>query len=430
MSRSRREATPTDPPIETAVLVHVSTPQEDRRGEEALKELQTLAESAGVTVVDAIHQRRRTPHPGTYVGKGRLEELVSLCQECDAQVVIFGHDLSPAQGRNLEKELELRVVDRSQLIMDLFALRARTSQARLQVELAQLQYSLPRLRRLWTHLDRYKGGGVGMRGPGETQLESDRREIGRKIVDRRRKLEALERQHELHRASRGDRFTVGLVGYTNAGKSTLFNRLTAADVAAENRPFSTLDTRTKAWKVERGCEVLLSDTVGFVHQLPHHLIASFHATLAEALEADLLLHVVDGSHSECLPRIQSVESVLAQIGADQRPRLLLVNKVDAMEDRAMLGQLSPDAIPISARDGDGVDELRSALLNHYRQRFQELHLAVPVVQGAVLAAVAANGQVLEKVSVNGAIHFQVRLPPRLAGQFRDYVDPGPMPVAD
>lgn len=408
---------------ERGILVQLVFPGDDRPRATALAELAALAQSAGAQVVGDVGQNRRVPDAATFMGSGRLEELKKSCEEQDVAVVIFGHDLSPAQGRNLEEVLGLRVIDRSQLIMDLFALRARTYQARLQVELAQLQYSLPRLRRLWTHLDRYKGG-IGMRGPGETQIEVDRREVRRKIADRNKRLQALEEHHQRQRENRSGYFTVGLLGYTNAGKSTLFNRLCEESVAAEDRPFSTLDTRTRLWKVGPGCQVLLSDTVGFIHNLPHHLIASFHATLAEAIEADLLLHVIDGAHENSPQRVESVEDVLRRIGAADRPRLRVVNKVDAVEDQGFLGAFGTDAVFISARTGEGVEELRRRIQEAAEQDFQLVDLRVPLDDGAALAAIAAHGSILQQDHAEDHVRVLARVPAALMGRLAGYVMDG------
>jgi GTP-binding protein HflX len=407
-----------------AILVQVGFPADEISMGEALEELTALTESAGAEVARAIEQRRRSPDQATFLGRGRVEDLKQACAEEQAAVVVFGHDLTPAQGRNLEREVGVRVVDRSQLILDLFALQARTHQARLQVELAQLQYLLPRLRRMWTHLDRYKGG-IGMRGPGETQIETDRREIRRKITELKRKLQGVERHRELHRTRREQRFRVGLLGYTNAGKSTLFNRLTEASVETEDRPFSTLDTRTREWKMGRRCSVLVSDTVGFVRNLPHHLIASFHATLQEALEADLLLHVIDGSREDAAALLTAVEDVLRQIGADQRPRRRVVNKIDAVTDRVLLGQFGEQAIHLSAHSGEGIEELAAEVRAIYQQDFEELDLEIPAHDGARLAAIEAEGEVLFLESQDGVLLLRARLPPALAGRLRDFVSANP-----
>jgi GTPase len=405
---------------ERAVLAHVALQDDPVEADDALAELAALTESAGATVVGRLLQRRRIPDRRTCLGLGRVDELRSLCESSHATLVVFGCDLSPAQGVNLEKIVGTRIVDRSQLIMDLFAARARTNQARLQVELAQLEYSLPRLKRLWTHLDRYKGG-IGMRGPGETQLELDRREIEKKISDRRRRIREIEQQHETQRASRESRFTVGLIGYTNAGKSTLFNRLTGSDVDAENRPFTTLDTKTSPWKVARACTVLLSDTIGFVRELPHHLIASFHATLQETLNADLLLHVVDGSRDDALVLIASVDEVLAKTGSADRARRLVVNKVDRVADRALLARFGPGAIHVSAKSGEGIDELRAIAAASARAGHLELRMRIPHREAALLSAIEASAQVLDRSADDDATTLTAVVPPALAGRVRPYV---------
>ena len=414
--------------VERAALALVTEPNDEIAVEENLEELEALAQSAGVEVVAALTQQRSRRDTATYFGSGKLDEFKELCHDKDVAVAIFGHDLTPAQGRNVEEALGIRVVDRSQLIMDLFASRARSYEARLQVELAQLQYSLPRLRRMWTHLDRYKGG-VGMRGPGETQLESDRREIGRKIADRRRKLERRERHQDLTRGGRTGRFSVGLIGYTCAGKSTLFNRLTGSDVLEESRPFSTLDTRTKLWRAGRGCEVLLSDTIGFIRDLPHHLIASFQATLAEAVESDLLLHVVDASRPDAPALKAAVEEVLGQIGADERPRLVVANKVDAVVDRALLAAIADDLVPISAKSGEGLDDLAAAVVAARRAGFREMRLGLPPGRGDLLALLQAEAEVLEIESRNGRVEVRARVGPGLAGRLSSWTLPPAQPSA-
>jgi GTP-binding protein HflX len=406
--------------VELAVLAQLSLAGDRVEADVALDELRALTEAAGARVVGVVTQNRRFPDRATFLGSGRVDELKELADRESAGVVVFGSDLSPTQGVVLEKRLGRRVVDRSQLIMDLFAARARTHQAHLQVELAQLEYALPRLKRMWTHLDRQKGG-IGMRGPGETQIELDRREILKKISDRRRRLRDVERSHEQRRLGRHGRFTVGLIGYTNAGKSTLFNRLTASDVLAEDRPFTTLDTKTSAWRVEPGCTVLLSDTVGFVRELPHHLVASFHATLREALEADLLLHVVDGSRPDAKQLIEAVEAVLAQIGGSERPRLLVVNKVDRLADRALLAQFGADAVALSAASGEGQDELARRVAQRARADHDEVVLRVPFDQGAAIAALRARAEVLESRHDDDGYFLRVRAPQELVGRLRRFV---------
>jgi GTP-binding protein HflX len=301
---------------EAAVLVGVLLPDRKIDGP-PLEELEGLAATAGVQVVGQLIQRRDAPDAATYIGHGKVEELTRLAAAMDADVVIFDNDLSPGQTRNLEKATDLKVLDRTELILDIFATRAQTAQARLAVELAQLEYAMPRLKRMWTHLSRQKKG-VGLRGPGETQLEEDRRLVENKIKDLRRQLNTIERRKEREVAGRHDLLTVSLVGYTNAGKSTLMNTLTNAGVFVQDALFATLDTRTRRWQLPGWGPVLLSDTVGFIRQLPHHLIESFKATLAEARHADLLLHVADGSNPAVYDQIGAAYKVLEEIGIQQK----------------------------------------------------------------------------------------------------------------
>jgi len=379
---------------ERSIVVLATFPDSERSAEDELGELSALTQSSGAVVVASVQQNRPSPDGAYFIGRGKTAELGEVCARTQAEVVVFGHDLSPAQGRNLERELKVRVIDRTQLIMDLFASRAQTHQARLQVELAQLQYLLPRLRRMWTHLDRFRGG-VGLRGPGETQLESDRRSIRRRIDELKERLRLVERQHELHRSARVGRFQVGLIGYTNAGKSTLFNGLTGSGVLTEDRPFSTLDTRTKTWKLPNGPSVLLSDTIGFVHRLPHHLIASFHATLAEAVEADLLLHVVDGSSRDVALRIQSVVDVLRAIGAEDRPRLLVFNKIDRVQDRVLLGAGGSDSVLISAHTGAGLELLQQRVVQLWRRSLTPVRLRIPAAEVGLLSQMRCAAELSE-----------------------------------
>ncbi len=335
---------------ETAVLVGIMLP--DHYAEHApLEELEGLAEAAGVRVAGKLTQRREAPDAATYLGSGKVEELSMLINARDADVVIFDNDLSPGQTRNLEKTLNVKVLDRTELILDIFATRAQTAQARLSVELAQLEYSMPRLKRLWTHLSRQKKG-VGTRGPGETQLEEDRRIVENRIKDLKRQLHVIERRKEREVLGRRDVLTVSLVGYTNAGKSTLLNALTGADVYVEDQLFATLDTRTRRWQLPGWGPVLLSDTVGFIRNLPHHLIESFKATLEEARQAHLLLHVADGGNPAVYDQISATFRVLEEIGIQKKDTLLAINKIDSLPDRLRLDGLMnryPDAIPISAK---------------------------------------------------------------------------------
>ena len=334
-----------------------------------LTELTALAESAGAIVVDRFGQMIRTITPKTYIGKGKAQQLAERVKRFKADVVIFDNDLSPGQIRELEKIIEIKVLDRSELILDIFATRAKTRQARLQVELAQLEYTYPRLTGMWVHLDTVAGaggataagavGGIGTRGPGEQQLEIDRRLVNKRITELKADLAKIDKRKIREIDARKDQFKICLVGYTNAGKSTLLNKLTNAGVVVEDRLFATLDTRTRKWKPTRKTEVLLSDTVGFVNNLPHQLVASFKATLEEAVNADLLLHVVDASNPEVLSQIESVNKVLKEIGCGKKSVLTIFNKIDAVRQIAELETLQtmmPDALCLSAKTGLGLEQ--------------------------------------------------------------------------
>ncbi len=329
----------------------------------SMEELARLADTAGAKVKGTLTQNRGRFHSATFIGKGKLEELKALVADTESDVAIFNDDLAPPQVRNLEKALGVKVVDRSEIILDIFARRARTRESRLQVELAQLEYTLPRLTGMWKHLER-QAGGIGTRGPGETQLETDRRLVRERIARLKRALEAVERERETQRRSRRREFRAALVGYTNAGKSTLFNRLTRAQVFVEDRLFATLDATTRQMVSPDRRRVLLTDTVGFIRKLPHHLVASFHSTLVEAIEADLLLHVVDCSDPDMPRQMQAVEKVLEDILESPRPTTLVFNKADLLHDpdsEAGLRARFPGAFLVSARTGDGLDGLREAL---------------------------------------------------------------------
>jgi GTP-binding protein HflX len=350
-----------------------------RRGasdEGSLAELRLLAETAGAEVRGEVHQRRGPIHPSTFLSKGKIEEIRALGAEEGATLLLLDDDLSPAQSRNLEDRLKLHVVDRSGLILDIFAQRARTREARLQVELAQLTYLLPRLTRMWEHLSRL-GGGIGTRGPGETQLEVDRRRIRERIARLRRDLERVVKERRVQRRGRRDCRRVSLVGYTNAGKSTLFNALTRAHAYVEDRLFATLDPTTRVFASHRGIPALLTDTVGFIRKLPPHLVASFRATLEEVGEADLLLHVVDALEADPDAHIQAVEGVLESIGALGRPRVLVFNKMDAVTDevaQAGLRARYPGAEFVSAVSREGLPGLRERVLREAALAARDLRL--------------------------------------------------------
>jgi GTP-binding protein HflX len=326
----------------------------------SLEELALLADTAGADVLDQIVQRRGTIHPATFIGRGKIDEVKQRAEQAEADLAIFNDDLSPPQVRNLEKSLGVKVVDRSELILAIFAKRARTRESRLQVELAQLEYQLPRLVGMWKHLER-QAGGIGTRGPGETQLEVDRRAVRERIAVLKRQLEGVERERETQRRRRRREFRAALVGYTNAGKSTLFNALTRSKVFVEDRLFATLDATTRQMVSPERRVALLTDTVGFIRRLPHHLVASFRSTLAESLEADLLLLVVDVSDPDFVRQMTVVEKVLDDLNETPKPTTLVFNKIDLIEDPDVLDGIRaryPECFLVSARSGMGLDALR------------------------------------------------------------------------
>ena len=405
---------------EAAVLVGVVLPGR-KTHETPLEELEGLAATAGVTVVGQLTQRRQTPDAATYLGQGKVEELRGLAAARDADVVIFDNDLSPGQTRNLEKALGVKVLDRTELILDIFANRAQTAQARLAVELAQYEYAMPRLKRLWTHLSRQKKG-VGLRGPGETQLEEDRRLVETRIKELRRQLATIEGRKAREVAARRGVMTVSLIGYTNAGKSTLMNALTGADVFVQDALFATLDTRTRRWQLPGWGPVLLSDTVGFIRELPHHLIESFKATLEEARQADLLLHVADGSNPAVADQIASAYDVLEEIGIQRKDTLLVVNKVDALPDRLRLDGLLgryPNAIPISARTEFGLPSLASAVSDALSRGFLDVDVELGVENGRMLAYLAAHGEIYSKQFRDSRVVVHCRIPRHYLGPVQE-----------
>lgn len=402
---------------EGCVLARVIGPS-DTFTENPLDELTGLAESAGTHVLAGVLQRRESPDPKTYLGKGKIAELRNLVELHAAEVVIFDNDLSPSQTRNIEKAVGTKVLDRTELILDIFASNARTHEARLAVELAQLEYSLPRLKRMWTHLSR-QTMGVGMRGPGEKQLEVDRRLVVRRIHELKLDLQKVERRKEREVAGRRDYLTVSLVGYTNAGKSTLMNTLTAADVEAVDKLFATLDTRTRRWNLPSWGPVLLSDTVGFIRDLPHHLVASFRATLEESRQADLLLHVCDASNPSVLDQISAVYQVLKDLGIDEKQTLLVVNKIDvpgAAERLQVVQNRYPHSIAISARSGLGLENLATHVSAMLSEDFVTVSLKLELSDGRTQAWLTKVGDVLSKQYHENHLEIHVRLPARHAGR--------------
>jgi len=391
-------------------------------GPDDLAELTALAESAGAVVVDRFQQKIRTINPATYIGKGKADQLAGRVRRFKADVVIFDNDLSPGQIRELEEIIKIKVLDRSELILDIFATRAKTRQAKLQVELAQLEYTYPRLARMWSHLDSVAGaggataagavGGIGTRGPGEQQLEIDRRLVSKRITELKRELVNIDKRRIREINARKGLFKICLVGYTNAGKSTLLNTLTDAGVLVEDRLFATLDTRTRKWKPARGADVVVSDTIGFVKNLPHQLVASFKATLEEAVNADLLLHIVDVASPDALQQIESVNNVLEEIGCGQKPILEVFNKVDIVRrigDFEMLQTLYPDAVCISAKTGYGLEELNEAVAVRYRGTELLLRVASSQSNGKVQSFLRAHGQILNEQYQDSSVLIDAKL---------------------
>jgi len=395
-------------------------------GADELAELEELARTALVEPVGRVVQHRRLPDARTYVGKGKLEELKSSYDEVEAEVLIVDDELTPPQQRALENALQARVVDRTQLILDIFAQHAVSAEGKLQVELAQLEYNLPRMRGMWQHLERL-GGGVGTRGPGESQLETDRRLARRRITLLRTRLRKLSRQRDVRRKERKrtETPTVALAGYTNAGKSTLLNALTDAGVSVRDRLFETLDPVTRGFEQE-GRRYLVTDTVGFVRRLPHQLVEGFAATLEETLVADLVLHVVDGSAPEqrLVEQIAAVDDVLREIGAKDLPVELVVNKIDAVDTlgRRRLANRYPDALQISALTGEGLDELRARIAERFGERFERVRLLLPYEEGGRLNELYALGAPIdEREDTPEGVLVVARLPRRELRRFARYL---------
>jgi GTPase len=394
--------------------------------DDELGEFEELARTAGVRPVARVVQHRPEPDPRTYVGKGKLDELKHEYGGTKAEVLLVDAELSPSQQRLLENTLQARVVDRTQLILDIFAQHAVSAEGKLQVELAQLEYNLPRMRGMWKHLERL-GGGVGTRGPGESQLESDRRQARRRVSLLKDRLEELSKQRDVRRKERRrtQTPTVALAGYTNVGKSTLLNALTDADVSVRNRLFETLDPTTRGFEYE-GRKYLLTDTVGFVRRLPHQLVEGFAATLEETLVADLVLHVVDASVSEerLIEMIDAVNSVLHEIGADELPIELVLNKIDAVDDerRRKLGNRYPDALQVSALTGEGMDALRARIADRFADLFEPVRLLLPYKDGGKLNELYALGAPIEeRQDTSEGVLVVARLPRREINRFARYL---------
>jgi GTPase len=409
---------------ERGFVVAVLAPGSD--AEDELAELRELLRTAGVEPAGELVQHRSAPDPRTYVGKGKLEELKREFSSANAESLVVDGELDPGQQRRLEDALSTRVVDRTQLILDIFAQHARSAEGKLQVELAQLEYNLPRMRGLWQHLERL-GGGIGTRGPGESQLETDRRLARRRIGLLRRKLRDLERRRAVQRKERRESATpvVALAGYTNAGKSTLLNALTDADVSVNDRLFETLDPTTRAF-VHDGRRYLVTDTVGFIRRLPHQLVEGFAATLEETLLADLVLHVVDALQPDerLDEQIAAVNAVLGEIGARELPVELVLNKIDAVDAlrRRRLANRFPGALEISARTGEGLEGLRARIAERFAERFRAVRLLVPYEEGRVLTELYGLGAPIEqRIDRPDGVLIIARLPQGDVVRFAPYV---------
>jgi len=412
--------------IDSVLLVGVIL----RRGNEwqtkdTLDELEQLVNSAGALVKERFVCRQQKIGAGYYIGTGKAEEIAEWIEENPVAMVVFDDDLTPAQGRNLEKTLKVRVLDRTQLILDIFAQRAQTKEGCLQIELAQHQYLLPRLRNMWTHLERQKGG-IGLRGPGETQLEMDRRRIQHLIRRLKRDLELvrLRRSEQRRGRKRHGWGLVSLVGYTNAGKSTLLNRLSNADIYVKDQLFATLDPTTRQIDLPNNQSVLLTDTVGFIQKLPHHLVDAFKATLEEVVEADLIIHVIDASHEDVETQMQAVNTVLDEIGALDKPILHLFNKMDSEVGKntaRRLAHLYDPSVMISAKTGEGIDRLYEQLSDLLKQQKQTLRLLIPLNHGKIISTLKKTATILEEEYESGTAELLVRVSSQMAAQCEPFI---------
>ncbi len=423
MARTAHELTP---PAERAILIGAPRKGASAKHvvQEHLEELARLADTAGAIVVGTLTQQLDRPHAGTYLGKGKIEELTQLTTDKDATLIIFDDELSPAQGKSIEDAVGKRVMDRAELILDIFAVRARSAEAKMQVELAQLEYLLPRLTRMWTHLEKFRGG-IGMRGPGETQLETDRRLIGHRLRTLKERLADVTRSRAVQRAGRKASFRTALVGYTNAGKSSVLRGLSgAADIVVEDRLFATLDPLTREVTIGVAGHVLVTDTVGFIRKLPHHLVASFRATLEEVTEANVLLHVIDASDLTWEEHREVVDEVLADLGVHDTPVVHVFNKMDLLPSEqaealeARMSELLPGSVFVSALKPGGLESLRATLLTLQQASRPVQEFRVPAADGRTLAELHRSGEVVEQTTEDDVIVVRARVSAELAGRLR------------
>lgn len=401
-----------------AILVSATLPDTEPFGADPLDELESLAETAGMYVVGKAYQNVETINPRTYIGKGKVAEIAEMAKDSEAAVVIFDNELRPNQQKALEEEIKANVIDRTELILAIFNQNVRTRQAKVQVQLAQAEYELPRLKNLWTHLERQRGGLGAVGGAGERQIETDRRLLRKRITKLKKELDEIGKRRVIEVERRHELFQVSIVGYTNAGKSTLMNALTNEGVFTENKLFATLDTRTCVWKLPDH-KVLLSDTVGFIRDLPHRLVASFHATLEEVLHADLLLHVVDASHPAAVEMIEAVNGVLKEVGADDRRTLMVFNKIDRVGDQPTLTHLHnmfPEYVDVSAKSGAGLTTLSLKVQEVVEERETAVDWTFSAGNGKLLAYLQQHGKILNIEYEDSQVHVKALIEPRYYGQ--------------
>jgi GTP-binding protein HflX len=401
-----------------AVLVSAILPDDEPFGDDPLDELASLAETAGIEVVDKVYQNLQQINPRTYIGKGKVTEVAAAAAEHEAKLVIFDNELRPNQQAALEEDIKVSVIDRTELILKIFSGNARTRQAQVQVQLAQAEYELPRLKNLWTHLERQRGGLGAVGGAGERQIETDRRLLRNRITKLKSELDDINKRRSVEVARRHELFQVSIVGYTNAGKSTLMKALTGEEVFIENKLFATLDTRTCVWKLPNH-KVLLSDTVGFIRNLPHRLVASFHATLEEVLHADLLLHVVDASHPASAEMIEAVNGVLKEIGADGKRTLMVFNKIDRVQDHPQLNHLHslhPEYQDVSALSGAGLQALAQKVQEVVEERETAVDWTFSAGNGRLLAYLQQHGKIISMEYEDSQVHVKALIEPRYYGQ--------------